>query len=117
VQIAQPSVPAALPRAGVRVDVKQAPGAMSPGNAPRTVDYTVRVSHEGGGPVSDADVRLRGLTSDGVLVEAQLDPSSEPGVYRGAVPVTPRGPSNLTVRVVRPEGVVEVPVGGSSSPR
>jgi hypothetical protein len=97
----------------VRVDVKQTPVAASSPSAPRAIDYTVRVSGESG-PISGADVRLRGLTSDGVLVEAQLDPGTEPGVYRGAVPVTPRGPNNLTVRVVRPDGVVEVPV---TSPR
>jgi hypothetical protein len=74
------------------------------------MDYVVRVSQPGGGPVTDADVRLRGVTSDGVLVEAQLDPGGEPGVYRAVLPVTPRGPNNLTVRVVRPDGIVEVPV-------
>jgi hypothetical protein len=117
------SDPAALPGTAtarppdVRVDVKQVPGAPAGAGAPRTVDYTVRVSNAGGGPVSGADVRLRGLTTDGVLVEAQLDPGSEPGVYRGLVPVTPRGPNNLTVRVVRPDGVVEVPVGGSQITR
>jgi hypothetical protein len=115
--------PAALPGTAaarppdVRVDVKQVPGAPAGAGGPRTVDYTVRVSNAGGGPVSDADVRLRGLTTDGVLVEAQLDPGSEPGVYRGLVPVTPRGPNNLTVRVVRPDGVVEVPIGGSQTTR
>ena len=101
----------------MRVDVKQAPGAAPAAGAPRTIDYVVRISREGGGPVSDADVRLRGITTDGVLVEAQLDPGNEPGVYRAAVPVTPRGPHNLTVRVVRPDGIIEVPVTGTQGTR
>ena len=92
----------------VRVEVAQSSNA-------RGVDYTVRVSRRDGEPVRDADVRLRGIMSDGSLVEARLDPASEPGVYRSLVAFSPRGPRGLTVRVARSDGIVEVPVRGDGN--
>lgn len=94
---------AAAPRPDIRVEVAQTPT----GGA---VDYTVRVSRPDGAPVSDADVRLRGVMADGALVEARLEPAAEPGVYHSLVAFSPRGPRGLTVRVARADGVVEVPV-------
>jgi hypothetical protein len=96
------------PAPDVRVEVANAPN----GGA---VDYTVRVSRPDGAPVTDADVRLRGLMTDGGLVEARLDPGGEPGVYRGLVTFSPRGPRSLTVRVARGGDVVELPVADPAS--
>ncbi len=91
------------PRSDVRVEVAQAASSGA-------VDYTVRVSWPDGAPMNDADVRVRGIMSDGGLVEARLDPGAEPGVYRGLLTFSPRGPRGLTVRVARGGAVVEVPV-------
>jgi hypothetical protein len=74
------------------------------------VDYTVKVSWPDGAPMDDADVRVRGIMSDGGLVEARLDPGAEPGVYRGLLAFSPHGPRGLTVRVARGGSIVEVPV-------
>jgi hypothetical protein len=74
------------------------------------VDYTVRLSRPDGRPVNDADVRLRGVMTDGTLVEAALDPAGEPGVYQSFLTFSARGPRSLTLRVARTDGVVEVPV-------
>jgi hypothetical protein len=124
---AEPSQPIARSRAPVR----QVPNpGFEPAATPRTeaprpdvrvqvaqkategaVDYTVRVSRADGSPVGDADVRLRGVTTDGVIVEARLEPAGEPGVYRSLLAFSPRGPRDLTVRVARADGIVEVPVG------
>jgi hypothetical protein len=55
-------------------------------------------------------VRLRGLTTDGLLVEARLDRAEAPGTYQGLVTFSARGPRALTVRVSRGEGLLEIPV-------
>jgi hypothetical protein len=108
--------PAAMARAAsrrpaaadVRVEVARAHNGAG-------VDYTVRVSRQDGAPVSGADVRVRGIMSDGGLVEAPLEPGGEPGVYRGLLTFSPRGPRGLTVRVARGGDLVEVPVADSAS--
>jgi hypothetical protein len=74
------------------------------------IEYTVHVLAPDGRPVTDADVRLRGVTTDGVLVEAPLEPAGTPGVYSGLVAFSARGPRGLTVRVGRADRVVEAPV-------
>jgi hypothetical protein len=107
---ALPEQAARRPASDVRVEVTQAPNGSA-------VDYTVKVTQPDGAPVRDADVRLRGVMVDGVLVEARLDPASEPGVYRSLVAFSPRGPHALTLRVARDDGVVEVPVGNPASGR
>jgi hypothetical protein len=107
--------PAAMPRpearrpSDVRVQVAHVPSGTG------TVDYTVRVSQPDGAPVTDADVRVRGIMSDGGLVEARLDPG-EPGVYRGLLTFSQRGPRGLTVRVTRHGDLVEVPVADTRAP-
>jgi len=106
--VEEPSEPAAMPSAvapqpPVRVEVSQTPNAGA-------MDYSVRVSGPDGAPVTDADVRLRGVMTDGALVEARLEPGREPGVYQSLLAFSPRGPRALTVRVRRADGVVEVPV-------
>jgi len=92
------------PGPDVRVEVAQTP-------TDGAIDYTVRLSRRDGEPVRDADVRLRGVMTDGALVEARLDPGAEPGLYHSLIAFSPRGPRGLTVRVARADGVVEVPVG------
>jgi hypothetical protein len=47
--------------------------------------YTVRLHERDGKPVTGAVVAIRGRRADGVLVEAELDSTAEPGVYRAAV--------------------------------
>jgi len=76
------------------------------------VDYTVHLTDPNGEPVRDADVRLRGTTAEGVVVEAPLDPTSTPGAFHAVVTFSPRGPRNLVVRVARRGDVTEVPVSG-----
>ena len=104
VAIASPPSPPP-PSPDVRVEVAQ---KVDRSNS--AIDYTVRVSAPDGRPVTDADVRLRGVTTDGVLVEAPLEPAGTPGVYSGLIAFSPRGPRGLTVRVGRADRVVEVPV-------
>jgi hypothetical protein len=100
-----PAAPAAARSPDVRVEVAQKVDRTN-----SAIDYTVRVSGPDGGPVVDADVRLRGVTTDGVLVEAPLEPAGTPGVYSGLIAFSTRGPRGLTVRVARADRVVEVPV-------
>ena len=104
VAIASPPSPAP-PSPDVRVEVAQKVDRTN-----SAIDYTVRVSAPDGRPVTDADVRLRGVTTDGVLVEAPLEPAGAPGVYSGLIAFSSRGPRGLTVRVGRADRVVEVPV-------
>lgn len=104
----QRSAPAAMATAAasrppVRVEVTQTPGD-------GTVDYSVRVTHPDGTPVTNAAVRLRGVMSDGARVEARLDPAGEPGVYHSLLTFSPRGPHLLTLRVTSVDGILEVPV-------
>ena len=56
-------------------------------------------------------MRLRGVMTDGTLVEARLEPTAEPGLYHSLLAFSARGPRALTVRVARADGVVEIPVG------
>lgn len=111
--------PAALPsavsrqaRLDVRAQVDRTISTVVEGG----IDYRVRVSHPGGEPVSDADVRVRGLTTDGVLVEARLDRGDTPGLYRGLIRFTPRGPRHLTLLISRAESVTEIPIGDGARP-
>ena len=104
--------PAALPAAvtpqttpDVRAEVKQIRHQVD-----GTVDYSVKLSRASGEPVRDADVRLRGVMADGLLVETRLDPGDAPGVYRALIAFTARGPRSLTLRIARADGVTEVPV-------
>jgi hypothetical protein len=78
----EPETPAAMPqraRADVRVDVSTA--KLGDG----ITSYTVRLRERDGAPVTDAAVAIRGRRKDGALVEAELDPTTEPGVYRAAI--------------------------------
>ncbi|HYE90538.1 MAG TPA: zinc ribbon domain-containing protein [Terriglobales bacterium] len=112
---ATPSPRPATPN--VRVEVAQ-----KRDGANGAIDYTVRLSNPTGEPVTGADVRLRGVTADGLVVEAPLEPAGAPGVYHGLVAFSDRGPRGLTLRIARADGVLEVPVSagagaGSSNPR
>jgi hypothetical protein len=109
----QRSAPAAMPSAAasrppVRVEVTQTPGDGA-------VDYSVRVTHPDGTPVTNAAVRLRGVMSDGARVEARLDPAGEPGVYQSLLAFSPRGPHLLTLRVASADGILELPVADPPS--
>jgi len=94
----------------VRVEVAQ-----KRDGANGAVDYTVRLSNPTGEPVTGADVRLRGVTTDGLVVEAPLEPAGTPGLYHGLVAFSDRGPRGLTLRIARASGVLEVPVSGSAA--
>jgi hypothetical protein len=74
--------PAAMPdraRADVRVEV----AAMRVGEG--ITAYTISLRERDGAPVTQAAVTIRGRRADGALVEALLDPTPEPGVYRAVL--------------------------------
>ena len=89
-----------------RVEVASAPERPI---ADRKTTYTVRLLDAGGKPVSDARVTLTGRMADGMSAVTPLRSAAEPGVYRGDVLFTMGGAWNLTVRVVRPAGRLEIP--------
>lgn len=71
--------------------------------------YTVRLREGDGRPVTDATVSIRGRRADGVLVDATLDRSAEPGAWEAVI----RLPSDITeprLRVASPGRVQEVPL-------
>ena len=91
---------------GIRVELTSAPE--SPVKDRKTI-YTVRLVDAAGTPVTDASVTLTGRMADGMSAAAPLR-SSGAGVYRGEVLFTMQGPWELTVRIVRPGGSVELPL-------
>jgi len=92
---------------GVRVELTSAPETPVTG---RKTTYTVWLGDAVGKPVTDARVTLTGRMADGMSAAAPLRPAGEPGVYRGEVLFTMGGPWNMTIRVVRPTGRVEIPL-------
>jgi hypothetical protein len=92
---------------GVRVELTSAPDTPV---TDRKTTYTVRLVDAAGKPVTDARVTLTGRMADGMSAAAPLRPAAEPGVYRGEVLFTMEGPWDLTIRVVRPTGRVEIPL-------
>jgi len=92
---------------GVRVALTSAPEAPV---AHRKTAYTVRLVDPAGKPVSDARVTLTGRMADGMSAATPLRQSREPGVYRGEVLFTMQGPWDLTIRVVRSTGQIEIPL-------
>ena len=79
-------------------------------NGRRVVDYAIRLADSAGRPVSDADVRLRGRSSDGTVLEAALEPSTMRGSYEAAV-LLPSELSDLALRIRRADRVLELPLG------
>jgi len=92
---------------GVRVELTSVPE--TPVTARKTI-YTVRLLDGAGKPVTDARVTLTGRMADGMSAATPLRPAGEPGVYRGEVLFTMGGPWDLTIRVVRPTGRVQIPL-------
>jgi len=92
---------------GVRVELRSAPETP---DTDRKTAYTVRLVDSAGKPVTDARVTLTGRMADGMSAATALRRAAEPGVYRGEVLFTMEGPWDLTVRVVRPTGRVEIPL-------
>ena len=92
---------------GVHVELTSSPD--TPVTNRKTI-YTVRLRDGTGTPVTDARVTLTGLMADGMSAATPLRPAGAPGVYRGEVLFTMRGPWDLTIRVVRPTGRVEIPL-------
>jgi len=92
---------------GVRVVLTSAPETPV---TDRKTTYTVRLGDAAGKPVTDARVTLTGRMADGMSAAAPLRPAGEPGVYRGEVLFTMGRPWNMTIRVVRPTGRVEIPL-------
>lgn len=92
---------------GVRVELTSVPETPV---TDRTTTYTVRLVDAAGKPVTDARVTLTGRMADGMSAATPLRPASEPGIYRGEVLFTMGGPWDLTIRVVRPTGRVEIPL-------
>jgi uncharacterized GH25 family protein len=92
---------------GVSVEVSSAPE--TPVKDRKTV-YTVRVVDAAGKPVTDARITLTARMADGMSAAAPLRSAGAPGVYRGEVLFTMEGRWDLTVRVARQSGRLEVPV-------
>jgi hypothetical protein len=76
--------PAALPQSA-RNDVRIEVATQRLGEG--VTSYTVSLRERSGAPVTDAVVAIRGVRRDGAVVEALLDPTAEPGVYRAALRV------------------------------
>jgi YtkA-like protein len=92
---------------GVRVELTSAPETPV---TDRKTTYAVRLVDGAGKPVTDARVTLTGRMADGMSAATPLRPAGEPGVYRGEVLFTMGGPWELTIRVVRPTGRIEIPL-------
>jgi len=92
---------------GVRVELTSAPETPV---TDRKTTYTVRLGDAAGKPVTDARVTLTGRMADGMSAATPLRPAGEPGVYRGEVLFMMGGPWEMTIRVVRPTGRVEIPL-------
>lgn len=91
---------------GVRVELTSAP---DPPVTDRKTTYTIRLVDAVGKPLTDARVTLMGRMADGMSAAAPLRPAGEPGVYRGEVLFTMAGPWDLSIRVARSAGRVEIP--------
>jgi hypothetical protein len=81
---------------GVRVELASEPGAPAT-RQPTT--YRVRLANADGTPLGGARVTLLGRMADGMSVVAPLQPTEEPGIYRGRVLFTMEGTWILTLRV------------------
>lgn len=92
---------------GVRVEVTSAPETPV---TDRKTTYSVRLVDPAGKPVTDARVTLTGRMADGMSAATPLRPAHNPSVYRGEVLFTMNGRWDLTIRVVRPTGRVEIPL-------
>ncbi len=92
---------------GVRVGIASTP---DPPVTDVKTAYTVQLLEAAGKPITDARVTLTGRMADGMTAASPLRSTGEAGVYRGKVLFTMAGPWDLTVRVVRPTGRVEIPL-------
>ena len=92
---------------GVRVELTSAPTIPV---TDRKATYTVRLADGAGKPIGDARVTLTGRMADGISAATPLRPSRDLGDYRGEVLFTMNGRWDLTIRVVRPTGRVEIPL-------
>lgn len=92
---------------GVRVELGSAPDTPV---TDRKTAYMVRLADSSGKPITDARVTLTGQMADGMSAATPLRPAGEPGVYRGEVLFTMDGPWDLTVRIVRRTGRIEIPL-------
>lgn len=92
---------------GVRIELSSTPE--TPVKDRKTV-YTVRLVDSAGQPVTDARVTLTARMADGMSAAAPLRSSGAPGVYRGEILFTMQGRWDLTVRVVRQAGHLEIPI-------
>ena len=92
---------------GVRFELTSAP---DPPVTDRNTAYTVRLVDAAAKAITDARVTLTGRMADGMSAATPLRAAGEPGVYRGEVLFTMAGPWDLTIRVVRPTGRVEIPL-------
>jgi len=92
---------------GVHVEVRSVPS--TPLTTRKTI-YTVRLLDAAAQPVTDARITVTARMKDGMSAVAPLHRTEAPGVYRGEVLFTMEGPWDLTVRVARPGGHLEVAV-------
>lgn len=92
---------------GIRIELTSAP---DPPVTDQKTTYTARLSDAAGTPITDARVTLTGRMADGMSAAAPLRADGTAGVYRGDVLFTMEGSWDLTVRIVRPTGRVDIPL-------
>jgi hypothetical protein len=106
-----PGTPSALPgraraEGELRVEVAAEPAVAG------VTTYTVRLRERSGAPVAAAEVTIRGRRPDGQLVEATLDPTPEPGVYRASLRMADL--ANARLRVASTGRIQDLPLQGAS---
>jgi hypothetical protein len=79
-------------------------------NSRRVVDYRVRLTDRAGGPITDAQVLLRGEGRDGSVMEARIEPSSTAGTYEASLFLPGPGLAQLALRILRTDRTLELPM-------
>jgi len=80
---------------GVAIDVERATGGDGRSS------FVVRLSDAAGQPLPGAEVSLVGTLAGRASVQAALEPSATPGVYRGSLPAAAEAVRDLRLRVVQ----------------
>ena len=76
----------------------------------RTAAILVRLTDQGGRPLSAAEVRVRRLLPDGAVRETQLQATTPEGSYRGRLPAGAPNSDGLTMRISIGSSRHEVPL-------
>ncbi|HEU4371277.1 MAG TPA: hypothetical protein VFV05_23905 [Methylomirabilota bacterium] len=102
--------PAASPHAtSPRVEVSEVRVEIAKERLPDGVTrYSVRLRERDGTPARNVAVTVRGRRADGAIVEAPLDPTPEPGMYRAALGLVEI--SDPRLRVARAGRIKDLPL-------